>query len=50
MACRVTQVRNLYPVRPGRPEGPRPSDHDPLPPPASQVEQLRAQGLMPEPD
>ncbi|WBB91418.1 DUF5954 family protein [Verrucosispora sp. WMMC514] len=48
--CRVTRVETFIRYGPDGPEGPRPSDHDPLPPPASQVEQLRAQGLMPEPD
>ncbi|MDG4798856.1 DUF5954 family protein [Micromonospora sp. WMMD1082] len=48
--CRVTRVETFVRVGPDGPEGPRPSDPDPLPPPARQVQQLRDQGLMPDPD
>lgn len=48
--CRVTRVETFVRVGPDGPEGPRPSDHDSYPPPARQAQQLRAQGLMPDPD
>ncbi|MDG4793495.1 DUF5954 family protein [Micromonospora sp. WMMD1082] len=48
--CRVTRVETFIRFGPDGPEGPRPSDRDSFPPPASQVHQLRAQGLMPDPD
>ncbi|MFC6018906.1 DUF5954 family protein [Plantactinospora solaniradicis] len=48
--CRVTRVETFVRVGPDGPEGPRPSDRDPDPPPARHVQQLRAQGLMPDPD
>ena len=35
-------------VGPDGPEGPRPSDWDPDPPPARQMHDLREQGLAPE--
>ncbi|MFY1690830.1 DUF5954 family protein [Plantactinospora sp. WMMB782] len=48
--CRVTRIETFVRVGPDGPEGPRPSDHDSQPPPARHVADLRAQGLMPEPD
>ncbi|MEO3924471.1 DUF5954 family protein [Micromonosporaceae bacterium B7E4] len=48
--CRVTRVETFVRVGPDGPEGPRPSDHDSQPPPARHVADLRAQGLMPDPD
>ncbi|GAA3774329.1 hypothetical protein GCM10022225_72550 [Plantactinospora mayteni] len=48
--CRVTRVETFVRVGPDGPEGPRPSDRDPHPPPARHVQELRAQGLMPDPD
>ncbi|MEV6814234.1 DUF5954 family protein [Micromonospora sp. NPDC051296] len=48
--CRVTRVETFVRVGPDGPEGPRPSDRDSQPPPARQVQELRAQGLMPDPD
>jgi hypothetical protein len=47
--CRVTRVETFVRVGPDGPEGPRPSDRDSQPPPERQVQQLRAQGLMPDP-
>ncbi|MEQ4299971.1 DUF5954 family protein [Plantactinospora sp. B6F1] len=48
--CRVTRVERFVRVGPDGPEGPRPSDWDPEPPPELHCQQLRAQGLLPEPD
>ncbi|NIL59228.1 DUF5954 family protein [Salinispora arenicola] len=48
--CRVTRVEAFIRVGPDGPEGPRPSDRDSYPPPARQVHDLRAKGLMPDPD
>ncbi|MFY1637929.1 DUF5954 family protein [Solwaraspora sp. WMMB335] len=48
--CRVTRVESFVRVGADGPEGPRPSDWDPDPPPALHVQQLREQGLMPDPD
>ncbi|MBF9133243.1 hypothetical protein I0C86_30405 [Plantactinospora sp. S1510] len=48
--CRVTRIETFVRVGPDGPEGPRPSDRDSQPPPARHVHQLRAQGLMPDPD
>ncbi|MEV4754803.1 DUF5954 family protein [Micromonospora sp. NPDC049559] len=47
---RVTRIEILLRFGPDGPEGPRPSDHDPEPPPEAHFAQLRAEGLMPEPD
>ncbi|MFI1013714.1 DUF5954 family protein [Streptomyces sp. NPDC020965] len=41
---RVTRVEQLVRIGPDGPEPPRPSDHDPYPPPAAQVQQLKAEG------
>ncbi|MEV4756454.1 DUF5954 family protein [Micromonospora sp. NPDC049559] len=48
--CRVTRVECFIRVGPDGPEGPRPSDWDPEPPPELHVQQLREQGLMPDPE
>jgi hypothetical protein len=48
--CRVTRIETFVRVGPDGPEGPRPTDRDSQPPPARHVQQLRAQGLMPDPD
>lgn len=48
--CRVTRVETFVRFGPDGPEGPRPSDRDSYPPPARQADDLRAQGLMPDPD
>ena len=44
--CRVSRVETFVRVGPHGPEGPRPSDPDPYPPPARHVDQLREQGLV----
>jgi hypothetical protein len=46
--CRITRVESFVRVGPDGPEGPRPSDWDPDPPPARQMHELREQGLAPE--
>ena len=48
--CRVTRVECFVRVGPDGPEGPRPSDWDPEPPPERHFQQLREQGLMVDPD
>ncbi|GIG88614.1 hypothetical protein Pen02_35500 [Plantactinospora endophytica] len=48
--CRVTRVERFVRVGPDGPEGPRPSDWDPEPPPELHCQQLREQGLLPDPD
>ncbi|MFY1688321.1 DUF5954 family protein [Plantactinospora sp. WMMB782] len=48
--CRVTRVETFVRVGPDGPEGPRRSDPDSHLPPARLVSDLRAQGLMPDPD
>jgi hypothetical protein len=48
--CRVTRVECFIRVGPDGPEGPRPSDWDPEPPPELHFQQLREQGLMPDPE
>jgi hypothetical protein len=48
--CRVTRVETFVRVGPNGPEGPRPSDRESYLPPARHVQQLREQGLMPDPD
>ncbi|MFI7335903.1 DUF5954 family protein [Micromonospora aurantiaca (nom. illeg.)] len=47
---RITRVETLLRFSPDGPEGPRPSDYDPEPPPEAHVAQLREQGLLPDPD
>ncbi|MGI5215104.1 DUF5954 family protein [Plantactinospora sp. CA-290183] len=47
---RVIRVETFIRVGPDGPEGPRPSDRDSHQPPARHVQQLRALGLMPDPD
>ncbi|MBC8991521.1 hypothetical protein H9X95_15315, partial [Micromonospora chalcea] len=47
---RITRVETLLRFSPEGPEGPRPSDYDPDPPPEAHAAQLRAQGRLPEPD
>lgn len=46
--CRVTRVETFVRVGPDGPEGPRPSDWDPEPPPELHYQRLREQGLLPE--
>ncbi|MDG4829672.1 DUF5954 family protein [Solwaraspora sp. WMMD1047] len=46
--CRITRVETFVRVGPDGPEGPRPSDWDPEPPPELHIQQLREQGLMPD--
>ncbi|MDW5324811.1 DUF5954 family protein [Plantactinospora sp. KLBMP9567] len=48
--CRVTRVERFVRVGPDGPEGPRPSDWDPEPPPELHCQQLREQGLLPDPE
>jgi hypothetical protein len=48
--CRVTRVECFVRVGPDGPETPRPSDWDPEPPPELHFQQLREQGLMPDPE
>ncbi|WP_329101040.1 DUF5954 family protein [Micromonospora sp. NBC_01699] len=48
--CRVTRIETFVRVGPDGPEGPRRSDPDSHLPPARLVHDLRAQGLMPDPD
>jgi hypothetical protein len=47
---RVTRVETLLRFGPDGPEPPRPSDHDPDPPPEAHFADLRRRGLLPEPD
>ncbi|MGN9779349.1 DUF5954 family protein [Micromonospora sp. H33] len=46
---RVTRIETLLRFSPDGPEGPRPSDHDPEPPPEAHFAQLRKQGPLPGP-
>nr|MDT0657124.1 DUF5954 family protein [Micromonospora sp. DSM 115978] len=48
--CRVTRVETFVRVGPDGPEGPRPSDWDPEPPPERHFQRLREQGLLSEPE
>ncbi|MDG4786587.1 DUF5954 family protein [Micromonospora sp. WMMD1102] len=50
VCCRITRVERFVRVGPDGPEGPRPSDWDPEPPPELHCQQLREQGLLPDPD
>lgn len=45
---RITRVDTLLRFGPDGPEPPRPSDHDPDPPPEAHFAQLREQGLLPD--
>ncbi|MEV1333168.1 DUF5954 family protein [Micromonospora costi] len=47
---RIIRVETLLRFGPDGPEPPRPSDHDPEPPPEAHFAQLRKQGLLPEPE
>lgn len=47
---RITRIETLLRFSADGPEGPRPSDHDPEPPPEAHFAELRAQGLMPDLD
>ncbi|SBT39051.1 DUF5954 family protein [Micromonospora narathiwatensis] len=47
---RITRIETLLRFSSDGPEGPRPSDPDPDPPPEAHFAQLRAQGLLPDPD
>ncbi|MFI7208075.1 DUF5954 family protein [Micromonospora aurantiaca (nom. illeg.)] len=47
---RVTRIETLLRFDRDGPEPPRPSDHDPEPPPEAHFAQLREQGLLPEPE
>ncbi|MFI9526033.1 DUF5954 family protein [Micromonospora rosaria] len=47
---RVTRIEILLRFGVDGPEGPRPSDHDPEPPPEAHCAHLRAQGLLPDPE
>lgn len=48
--CRVTRMETFVRFGSDGPEGPRPSDRDSYPPPARQMHDLRAKGLVSEPD
>ena len=47
---RVTRVETLLRFSADGPEGPRPSDPDPEPPPEAHFARLRAEGRLPDPD
>lgn len=43
---RIIRAQPFVRVGPDGPDGPRPSDRDPYPPPARQVQQLREEGVL----
>ncbi|GLF97676.1 DUF5954 family protein [Streptomyces yaizuensis] len=47
---RVIRVEQVVRIGPDGPEPPRPSDHDPEPPPSAHVKQLKDEGLWQEPE